>query len=238
MDKEKMDNLYAMMAMLDMLRGAISPSTSKDVNMFEAGKPDPALIEEFTRFDFDAPDALEKLEKRFPVCKVTSQGTIALREDRQKTPYNKTIGWTIPSREMISTIAQVADNKTVVDVGAGSGLISMLLRRLQVRAQPVEVDTKEPKPLRVFMKPTIVDSGYKVPADAVLLISWGRDHMDKYITDYVSAGGKTVIIIGEKHNGCTLACDYLRNSAGWTARIVEIPNFEWIYTYMYVWTRN
>lgn len=71
-----------------------------------------------------------------------------------------------------------------------------------------------------------------------LLISWGRS-IDYVVDDYVDQGGRCVIVIGEGEQGCTYYADEfkLRQKHGFKLSLQPAPNFPFISTQLYVFTR-
>jgi hypothetical protein len=162
----------------------------------------------------------------------------------RKDYYNKHIGWTIPSWEMLSQIKSIHKqlNTPICDYGSGSGLLSHLLKLMDCDVYGVD-RKKGWKNVGKFHRPDITvdeEECYPVPSDHIFLISWG------YLTgkvsplnEYVEHGGKCVIIIGEDNEGCTYpSYDYLSGASGWVSQVTDVPNFYGIYTKMSINTRQ
>ena len=155
---------------------------------------------------------------------------------RRKDHYNKHIGWTIPSWEMLSQIKQIG--RPICDYGSGSGLLIHLLKLIGCDAYGVDYHhyTNEWGNVGKFCRPKVYvmseDQIFHVPSDHIFLISWGYINRDP-INDYIERGGKCVIIIGEDDEGCTHPpYDLFNDMSDWTCQIIEIPNFYGIYTKM------
>ena len=82
---------------------------------------------------------------------------------------------------------------------------------------------------------------YRVPKDHIFLVSWGYPESDagEALENYISDGGRCVIIIGEDERGCTYpSYDYFAKQSQWTTELIEIPNFHLISTKMSVSIRK
>lgn len=155
----------------------------------------------------------------------------------RKSYYNKYIGWTIPSWDMLSQIKSVQKqmNMPLCDYGSGSGLMTHLLKLMDCLVYGVDLKEGWPN-VGKFYQPDILMTGksiYHVPIDHIFLVSWGYLPLKgSPLDDYIERGGKCIIIIGEDGYGCTYpSYDYV-NSDSWRSTIVEIPNFYGIHTKM------
>lgn len=152
-----------------------------------------------------------------------------------KDSYNMMIGWTIPSRTMLSVIQQLQkeSGKRICDYGSGKGLLTYLLRKIGCNVRSVDkyINTQ------CFSKPDVVLSckgTYKIHPNDILLMSWGL-YKPSMLERYVRNGGTCVVIIGENEDGCICPpYNFFENDPEWTVTLYEIPNFQGIHTKMSV----
>ena len=152
-----------------------------------------------------------------------------------KDAYNTMIGWTIPSRTMLSVIQQLQkeSGKRICDYGSGKGLLTYLLRKIGCNVRSVDkyINTQ------CFSKLDVVLSckgTYKIHPNDILLMSWGL-YNSSMLERYVRNGGTCVVIIGEDEDGCIYPpYNFFENDPEWTVTLYEIPNFQGVYTKMSV----
>lgn len=127
--------------------------------------------------------------------------------------------------------------KPICEYCAGNGLLLHLLSLVGCDVYGVDL-AKEGPQKRTFNKMTFLNDSshpnYQVPIDHIFLISWGPYMWScKPFLDYITRGGKFVIIIGEDYGGCTNpSYDFFWKTPGWITQFVEIPNFKGVYTKM------
>lgn len=163
---------------------------------------------------------------------------------RRKDYYNQSIGWTIPSWEMLSHIKSIHKQlrAPICDYGSGSGLLTHLLTLMDCDVYGVDL-MEGWKNVGKFHQPEVLTNDnelYHVPPNHIFLISWGYIHgKTNPLQDYVDQGGKCIIIVGEDDDGCTYpSYDCLNGATGWTTQVVEVPNFCGIHTKMSINIRS
>lgn len=97
-------------------------------------------------------------------------------------------------------------------------------------------------------QPYISNHAYDCPDPTkTLLISWGRD-LDYVVNSYIQSGGRCIIVIGENEDGCTFfpqhpllpaskqSSDTRNPERQWTLNVFPAPNFQHMFTYLFVFT--
>lgn len=124
------------------------------------------------------------------------------------------IGWAIPSpvevskiAEWIAEYAREADTAErlikFVDIGAGSGVLELLLHRAGVDAERlIAVDPGFQFDQRYW--PLTKDDKYVVAPHDIFFVAWGhpRSALGDKLKDYVARGGQCAIVWGEYMGGC------------------------------------
>jgi hypothetical protein len=151
--------------------------------------------------------------------------------------YVAMFGWGLFSMEQLEAIHDaVPSNVTIVDYGAGYGLMSSLLQILfgyTVRSVDNFSDYISGKNIHSFTEVQKIDDSYVVNPNHALLVSWGRYHVDKVVDEWRARGGTYLIIIGEYGGGCTFPIDHVKDVE--PIRQIDLPNFYGINTCMNIY---
>jgi len=150
--------------------------------------------------------------------------------------------WGLPSTKALRVIADVHEKAEkparVVDMGCGTGAWTAILNKAKVRTIGVELPAGHPSREQAKAEYSLITTDYIQEKNDILLIVWGRFHMDKVVFDFVAQGGTCVIIVGQADFGCTLSTEM--KIPGFSIRKnLEIPsmmqgfsNFEYICVHM------
>lgn len=133
-----------------------------------------------------------------------------------KHVYNSTIGWALVTEKACGLLHSAVlkhfetyPDARFIDVGAGSGVFAHILCELGIpKEKIIAFDLEEPthklEGQRTFWNIThTVDIK---PTD-VIFVAWGSG-TTRIVDQYMSNGGKCVIILGELCYGCTFPADY------------------------------
>lgn len=159
--------------------------------------------------------------------------------------FNRTISWSVPSNDTIDFIREVVGDCTVIDIGAGLGIWSSLLRKKGITCLPLDLE-RENKPEKTWTEiqygtPSqnvrVLSTAY---CNTVMLMSWPDHKCDNAETWLRSYGGDTVIYIGEWRGGCTGNADFFDLiEAEWCVlRYFEIPRWYGMHDILYVLRRK
>lgn len=122
---------------------------------------------------------------------------------------NKFRSWALPAKyEQLIELKKLIGNRTVLEIGAGSGLWSALLKSVGINIIATEpyggrYPDRQKTPIEYVQidKLTGEQALEKYNQVGTLFICWG----DSPISDLTQFNGDQIIIIGEGYNGCTCA---------------------------------
>jgi hypothetical protein len=118
--------------------------------------------------------------------------------------FTKYISWWFPSYDVLEKIHEVIKGKTILELGAGFGLMSALLSLLCSKIIGVDENNID-KSLSFFNVEniTIQESLEKYLECEVLLIVWPLFHGFNSTEIFEKFKGNIIILIGEPNSGCT-----------------------------------
>ncbi len=148
-----------------------------------------------------------------------------------KLDYNRNIGWALPTRQVCDLIVvlwQTYPTKTLVDLGAGSGVFCMMLNDAGIPKHKLHaVDQVEiPRMYKVdnhFWDIVHIDN-YEVPAQDILFLAWGVFNLQAPLKSYIARGGWCVVILGEiaSDDCCTFPSDYFAKKREWNCSLTQV----------------
>lgn len=175
--------------------------------------------------------------------------------------FNRVIGWAIPTQSMIVTIAEWFNNwknrhpsARIIDMGAGSGAISLLLSEYIDPANIIAVDNGTFKYAREYFDIVRCDSARESSAkyitdcfrdgtyttDDVLFIAWGYG-LESVVDQFIEFGTKCIILQGEDQGGATYPSAYhleeYDNACWHTETILVIASCKMSHDYLTLNTR-
>lgn len=151
-----------------------------------------------------------------------------------RNTFARYVAYAIPSKKAIKQVVKwfwdykkLNKNTKLVDFGCGSGIWCLLLNNAGIpKDSLIGVDLPdENKNLHNFGRKyydIIYDNNYQVDKNDIFFIAWGYID-EKIIDDYVSRGGKCIIILGEDRGGCTHPSgDYFINKNNLKVKITKV----------------
>lgn len=132
--------------------------------------------------------------------------------------YIKSIGYALVNRECINAIADFLGDSKTIEIGAGSGFLTYLLKKCR-GVDIIATDSKsESHPDWIkFRECQVFDTTKdklqdKYPDATALVVSWPKSYLKSLIDNLPNAITK-IVIIGEGYGGCT-DCFYYSNEKG------------------------
>jgi hypothetical protein len=152
--------------------------------------------------------------------------------------FTNKIGWSIPSKTAIKTIASVVGDGLILSIGSGMAYWEQLLNLYRVKV----VASDQVRPTRLFFEGRYEemeasDAVRGFPEATALFVNWPREFASSALPHFK---GRYVISIGENgHDGCTGDIGgILEDSAEWREIAeVEIPRWNGIYDNLVIFER-
>jgi hypothetical protein len=152
--------------------------------------------------------------------------------------FTTKIGWSIPSKTAIKTIASVVGDGLILSIGSGMAYWEQLLNLYGVKV----VASDQVRPTRLFFegqyeKMEASDAVRGFPEATALFVNWPRKFASSALVHFK---GQYVISIGENgHDGCTGDIGgILADSAEWREHAeVEIPRWNGIHDNLIIFER-
>ena len=165
----------------------------------------------------------------------------------QRTAFNTTYAWAVPDPMAIATIVASAGSRTIVEIGAGTGLWAGLLAAAGAHveawdATPVGRGSHYHPTARGTFHPVRVGSveALRGHVDPVLLLCW-PPHRGRLAADALAVHpGDVLVYIGERRGGSTADPDFFEAlDAGWTCTLeIAQPNLFGCHSRLTTWTRT
>lgn len=130
--------------------------------------------------------------------------------------------WPMMEITWIHQLAQFIGHQTVLEVGAGSGHLSVFLKQFGVNIVATDMNPKN----KFVEKLSAVDAVRKYEKD-ILLCSW-PEYNSEFLTDAIRhVTVHKVIYLGEREGGCTGSSSFFDLFS--EEMCIDIPNYESIY---------
>ena len=160
--------------------------------------------------------------------------------------FVKVFGWSIPSRSSLMELQQNVGNDTVLEIAAGKGLWSALMKSIGMKVITTSISDghyyNEEDMKKTWTNVEMMDcvEAVKKYTEAnCLFLSWGSGQLHATLSSFT---GNKLIIVGEDYDGCTDALyeeeDDLENNCGFKlVDQIKIPVWYGIRDSISIYTR-
>ena len=153
--------------------------------------------------------------------------------------FTKGISWWLPSYDVLEKICEITNGKTILELGAGLGLMSIFLSLLGSKIIAVDdsISNNTDKSLLFFKVEniTIQESLEKYQTE-VLLIVWPLFHGFSSNEIFEKFKGNIIILIGERNGGCTTDI-YFPNNWKEIDHDIKVKNWDGIHDELFIYQK-
>jgi hypothetical protein len=152
--------------------------------------------------------------------------------------FVRKFAWAMPNRRVLNAIAKYCQGKTVLEVNAGNGLWSYLLKMLDVNIKVTDIKPWE-KTYTEIETMDGVNSVRTYPTD-VLITIWPPFQCEQIAQTLQQFKGDTLIYLGEDRQGCTGSQEFFDElESNWELKEqIKMRNWRGLFDAMYVYVRK
>ena len=146
--------------------------------------------------------------------------------------------WAMPNRRVLNAIAKYCQDKTVLEVNAGNGLWSYLLKMLGVDIKVTDINPWK----KTYTEIETMDgvNAVKTYLTDVLITVWPPYQCEQIGQTLKQFKGNTLIYLGENRQGCTGSQEFFDElESSWELKEqIKMQNWRGLFDAMYVYVRK